>query len=559
MEYGGDALPQGWARTTLSAVAEVVGGGTPSTKDDANFADGNISWVTPADLTGYTAKYIGQGARSLTAKGFAECGARMMPAGTVLFSSRAPIGYVAIASRPLCTNQGFKSFIPCAAVDSEYLYHYLKSAKDLATSLASGTTFLELSGAKAATIPLSLAPLAEQRRIVARIEELLSQVDAGVAGLRDVQKKLKRYRAAVLKAACEGTLVPTEAELAKQEYRSYEPASELLARVLAERRARWETDQLAKLRAAGKEPKDNKWKACYEEPAAPDNSTLPALPEGWTWTTLGQVIISGPQNGLYLPSSYYGQGAPILRIDDYQNGFSRSALELRRVRASPENLITYGLNVGDVVLNRVNSMTHIGKCLLIKERNTPALFESNMMRFKTAQAVAVDYVPYYLWSQEGRQRLIVNAKWAINQASINQQDVTQTAVPLPPLAEQERIVAEVELRLSVIDQMESALAANLKRAERLRQAILRDAFAGKLVPQDPTDEPADALLERIRTAREEAVAQARPTRKKETVNNGKSGRNDVAGEGVPRRQYQGKRNPENAVRVQSDLFSANGA
>ena len=125
------------------------------------------------------------------------------------------------------------------------------------------------------------------RRIVDAIDSYLTRLDDAVASLERVQAKLKAYRASVLKAAVEGRLVPTEASLARAEKRDYEPAEVLLARILKERRRRWEEAELAKLKAAGKTPKDDKWKAKYEEPVAPDTSTLPELPEGWCWASVG--------------------------------------------------------------------------------------------------------------------------------------------------------------------------------------------------------------------------------------------------------------------------------
>ena len=159
-------------------------------------------------------------------------------------------------------------------------------------------------------------------------------------------------------------------------------------------------------------------------------------------------------------------------------------------------------------MNRVNSPSHLGKCLVVPDGLLPAVFESNMMRMTTGDEIDTSFLAYYLRSLIGRTRLIANAKWAVNQASINQTDVCHTPVPLPPLAEQRRIVAEVERRLSVIQQTEATVEASLARAERLRQSILKQAFSGKLVPQNPYDEPASVLLERIRAERE-AEAQSK--------------------------------------------------
>lgn len=375
---------------------------------------------------------------------------------------------------------------------------YLSAINEATSSI----TVKHLSSFTVSEILLPLPPIQEQHRIVEEIEKQFSRLDAGVAALKRTLAKLKRYRATVLQSACEGRLVPTEAELARAEGQDYEPADALLHRILTERRAKWEADQLAKMEAQGKPPKDEKWKTKYVEPNAPVTSNLPLMPEGWSWTNLETVIVSGPQNGLYLPQSAYGGGTPILRIDDYQIGWSRGSDELRRVKAQLEEVEDFSLTENDIVVNRVNSLTHLGKALLITAKNLPALFESNMMRLRLAENVCSRYIEIYLHSDQGRLRLISDAKWAVNQASINQKDVARTPVPLPPISEQQRIVAEVERRLSIVEGMEAAVTANLKRAERLRQAILKRAFAGQLVPQDPNDEPASVLLERIRAERD---------------------------------------------------------
>jgi type I restriction enzyme S subunit len=193
------------------------------------------------------------------------------------------------------------------------------------------------------------------------------------------------------------------------------------------------------------------------------------------------VIISGPQNGIYLPKASYGRGCPILRIDDFQEGWVRGRDELNKVTGDPETLKVYQLRVGDLIINRVNSPSHLGKCLVVRASLVPAVFESNMMRAALSGLIHARYIEFYLRSVDGRSRLNSNAKWAVNQASINQQDVKSTGLPLPPFPEQQRIVAEVERRLSVVEELEAVAGANVQRVTRLRQSILQQAFNGSLV------------------------------------------------------------------------------
>lgn len=193
----------GWIHGILKDFGEVISGGTPKTKVTEYWGE-DISWITPADLSGYSEKYIHKGKRSITHLGLKNSSAKLMPKGSVLFSSRAPIGYVAIAGRELCTNQGFKSLVPSEAVKSDFLYYYFKSIKPLAEKRASGTTFKELSGKAFADLPLCLPPLPEQRAIVSKIEQIFSELDNGISNLKLAQEQLKIYRQAVLKKAFEG-------------------------------------------------------------------------------------------------------------------------------------------------------------------------------------------------------------------------------------------------------------------------------------------------------------------------------------------------------------------
>lgn len=192
--------------------------------------------------------------------------------------------------------------------------------------------------------------------------------------------------------------------------------------------------------------------------------------------TLDDLIDDGPQNGLYLPKDRYGTGVPILRIDDYQTDWLRPVNELRRVRATEDECATWGLSEGDLLINRVNSLSHLGKCIVAPSALAGAVFESNMMRMRLRDHVLPRYVELYLASRAGKRRLTQHAKWAVNQASINQKDVRATPIHLPDLDEQRRVVAEVDSRLSILRGVETEVDANLKRAQALRQSVLANAF-----------------------------------------------------------------------------------
>jgi len=186
-------IPKHWKWVSLNDIGIVVSGGTPSTKEP-EFWNGNIPWVTPADLSNYDEVYISKGSRNISQVGLEYSSAYLLPANSVVFSSRAPIGYVAITKNELATNQGFKNLIiPNEIVNPKYVYYYLKTVKELAENMASGTTFLELSATKFRQIPFPLASIEEQNRIVDKIDELLSYVNESLIQIDKSLTKTKLY------------------------------------------------------------------------------------------------------------------------------------------------------------------------------------------------------------------------------------------------------------------------------------------------------------------------------------------------------------------------------
>jgi type I restriction enzyme S subunit len=201
-------LPDEWIELKVGEIANVIAGGTPHTGNLNNFAEPGqgIAWLTPADLSGYKKKYISRGARDLSQEGYDSSSAKLMPKGSLLFSSRAPIGYVAIASNEISTNQGFKSFVFTSQVDSSFAYYYFKNIRDLAEDLGTGTTFKEVSGSKVKTLPFILPPLAEQKVISDKLDTLLVQVENITTQLEHIPDILNNFRQSVLATAVSGKL-----------------------------------------------------------------------------------------------------------------------------------------------------------------------------------------------------------------------------------------------------------------------------------------------------------------------------------------------------------------
>jgi type I restriction enzyme S subunit len=198
-------LPKGWREVALRDEAQIVSGATPKT-NVAEYWGGDIAWLTPDDLSKNRNKVVASGARFITEAGYQSCSTRVVPKGSVLFTSRAPIGYVAIAGGDICTNQGFKSAIPSSGLNSEFLFYQLQFATPEIKSRASGTTFLEINAKGFSATPIVLPPLAEQERIVEILEEQFSRLDSTLANVRAVREKAQAFRRSLLYAAFGGVL-----------------------------------------------------------------------------------------------------------------------------------------------------------------------------------------------------------------------------------------------------------------------------------------------------------------------------------------------------------------
>jgi type I restriction enzyme S subunit len=186
-----------WRATTLGDECEIVSGSTPKTSD-RSYWDGDIPWLTPADLSKWDGVYIDGGARYITKAGLDSCSARLFPRNTVLMSSRAPIGYTAIAAREMCTNQGFKSMLPSSTIHPEWLRYYIEYALPEIKAMSSGTTFAEISGKKLGTLPLLLPPVEEQKRIVEALDRILVSIEAANDELIDTEHKAGLLRLSIL-------------------------------------------------------------------------------------------------------------------------------------------------------------------------------------------------------------------------------------------------------------------------------------------------------------------------------------------------------------------------
>lgn len=477
-------LPKDWAWSTMEEISVIIGGGTPKSTEE-KFYNGDIAWITPADLSGYTEKYISHGARFLTKEGLSSCSAKLMPEGTIVFTSRAPIGYVAIAKAEIATNQGFKSFIlKSPDILPDYVYWWLKGIKPLAESVASGTTFLELSGAKAKKLPIPIAPLEQQKLIVTKIEELFSHIDAGIAALNKSKALLKQYRQSVLKAAVTGELTKQWREENKEKLES--------ARVLRSR-LQSERDKEYDRKTAAWEIAFAKWKSSGElgkRPARPQKyklldeaiDNLEPLPNGWCWNKLGNLSIDvsdGPFGSNLKSSDYVDEGVRVIRLENIGSLEFKDDKSTYITEDKYQLLKKHTVTAGDVIFSSfVAGGTRV---VVLPEQITKAINKADCFCLRAfGDSVEANYLALFL-ATTATYKQLENQVHGATRPRINTTQLKELEVPSCSKTEQLEIIKLVNQKFESLERLSKEIDTQMLKAEKTKQSILASAFSGKLI------------------------------------------------------------------------------
>lgn len=482
----GDELPAGWALATLAQLGQWTSGGTPS-KKRPDYHNGHIPWVLTGDLDDGAVKDVPNG---ITDAGLKNSSAKIFPPGTLLMAMYgATIGKLGVLQREAATNQACAALLPSEANNQAlpYVYFYLLSKREQFKKAGKGGAQPNISQGVIKDTAIPVAPLPEQQRIVEKIETLFAELDKGEEALREVQKLLARYRQSVLKAAVTGTLT---ADWRAANGPPGETGQDLLNRILETRRTTWQ--------GRGK----------YKEPVEPETDGLPELPEGWVWASVDQLSSSkpnalciGPFGSNLRVEDYRDEGVPLIfvrhiRANDFTGQEPKfvspeKAHELSSHRAFPGDLLVtkMGDPPGDVAIYPYDAPTAIITADCIRF----ALSEDGLSKSFIIRAI---------------QSRLVQAQIGKISKGVAQQKVTlanfkKVAIPLPPSGEQNEIAELADVEMDRIERAGEMASVELRRGAALRQSILKDAFSGKLVPQDPSDETAEKLLDRIRAARAE--------------------------------------------------------
>ncbi|WP_415520427.1 MAG: helix-turn-helix domain-containing protein [Desulfovibrio aminophilus] len=503
-------LPKGWATTTIRQLSRPVKQVSPATLGRDAFEYIEVSGLNNA------AHAIFSTATTPTASAPSRA-RQLVEGGDIIFSSvRVYLENIAIVPEELAGEIASTAFCVVRAmpgVSSRYLFHFLTWQKTIRalTERQRGNSPPAINEAEFFDYEVTLAPSAEQARIVSRVEELFSDLDKGEESLRRAQAQLKRYRQSVLKAAVTGELTRAWRE---QNADKLESGEALLKRILKARRETWEQAESEKLRAKGKRPKDNAWKSRYVEPQGPDTEGLPELPQGWAWATVEILadyekssLRDGPFGSNLKSEHYVDDGPRVIRLQNVGDGqFIDEQAHISEAHYA--KLQTHCVHGGDIIIAALGSP--LPRACVVPDSVGPAINKADCVRYRTNPEFAnKDTVLCALNSVVIRNH-IAKIVHGIGRPRINLAEIKAIPIPVASLAEQEVIADAVASVFSNIAALEKELTARLGGVKQLRQSILKAAFSGTLVPQDPNDEPAEELLKRI--AAERAAQGARPAK-----------------------------------------------
>lgn len=493
-------LPLSWESVTLGEIANITYGKGLPTK---NLLPSGFPVFGANSIIGFYNKFLYEDPQLLI-----SC--RGAGSGTINFSP------------PKCfvTNNSLVINFPVEAkVLRKTFYYFLQTVKK--DGLVTGSAQPQVTINNAIELKLNLPPLNEQKRIVAKIEELFSELDNGIAALKTAREQLKVYRQAILKHAFEGKLT---AKWREENADKLETAEQLLARIQQERDTRYQ-QQLEKWKAAVKE-----WETKGKEGKRPGkpkpptksriipNDYLPTIPEGWFWIVLASIMETvqiGPFGSLLHKEDYVANGIPLLNPSHIKNRKIIPDWKLTITEEKLSELSKYVMCENDIVIGRRGEM---GRCAVVTPRESGWLCGTGSLFARPLDIANPEFYSLIISSQRVRD-FLSNSSIGTTMQNLNEKIINSIPIPVCARGEQDEIISQLSSQYSVIEQIEKSIDQEIERAEILRQSILKKAFFGNLVPQDPNDEPASKLLERIKAEKEQQKtpskkSTSKPSRKK---------------------------------------------
>ncbi len=481
-------LPKGWVETKLINVGNTVTGNTPARKNPEFYGD-CIPFVKPGDID--VDKEIYQTEESLSELGGTV--ARVLKKGSVLVTCIGNIGRVGLAMKSMATNQQINAVEFNELISPKYAFYYCRTLSGWLNFHASATTVAIINKSKFSEAPFKLAPLAEQTRIVEKLDEVLAQVDTIKARLDGIPAILKRFRQSVLAAAVSGKL--TEEWRGKNVSGCAE--SELNANF---------SRKSGKLKLRGKQANLNEL-------------SLLTLPSSWTWTQnyklakdASNAICAGPFGTIFKAKDFRDEGVPIIFLRHVkEDGFNQHKPNYMDRAVWEELHQEYSVHGGELLVTKLGDPP--GECCIYPENTGTSMVTPDVLKMDVdEQSAEKKYLRSYFNSPISTE-IIEKLAFGATRLRIDIAMFKAFPVPLPPMEEQKEIVRLVDQYFAFADTIEAQVKKAQARVDKLTQSILAKAFRGELVPQDPNDEPADKLLERIALARKEAEVLAKAAKK----------------------------------------------
>lgn len=508
-------LPQGWSKCCLPDFTDIVMGQSPTSDTYNKNGSGLPFFQGKAEF----------GALHPTVAKYCSAPNKIALAGATLLSVRAPVGPTNLAKEKCCIGRGLAAIHPAGGITPMFVLYLLRSIEVDISKEGTGSTFSAINKQFIEELVFGLPPLSEQHRIVAKIEELFSELDKGIENLKTAQSQLKVYRQSLLKHAFEGKLTAQwrEQRRAKQSVapakagaqplndmgsrlppafarvtgndEPLETAAVLLKRIQQERAQRYQ-QQLADWEANGKQGSKPKAPKPMPPLTAEELAELPELPEGWGWARL-EEISEQITDGDHQAPPQTKEGIPFITISDIKNqkiDFS----DTRHVsRTYYDGLSVMRKPLKDDILYTVTGSFGI-PCLI--DSNREFCFQRHIGFIRSCKDIDKKFL-FYLLSSRHVYNQATSVATGTAQKTVPLGGLRLFKIPIMSQQEQEQITIELDTRISEADQLGQTITTSLQQAEALRQSILKKAFSGQLVLQDPHDEPASALLARIKTER----------------------------------------------------------
>ncbi|MFJ7495535.1 restriction endonuclease subunit S [Streptomyces sp. NPDC097727] len=458
---GEEGLPAGWVRARLGELGTWYGGGTPSKRRPDFWADGTVPWLSPKDMG---EDVLSETQDKIHESALEESPVRLVPANSVALVVRSGILErkvpVALVPFPVTLNQDMKAIYPHKGIDARWLAWVIRSQERfiLDSCRKRGTTVASLEIPWLMDVELSIPPLAEQHRIVAKLNEQIAHIETGEAAARSALAGSVRLAEHVTGQGACGALGDED---------------------------RFPADLAV---------------------ADADDGDLPALPKGWHWSRLGEIaaVVGGVTKDSKKQSDPAYVEVPYLRVANVQRGnlVLDNVTTIRVPLAKAEAL---RLEKGDVLLNEGGDRDKLGRGWIWEGQVDDCIHQNHVFRARVIGEVIHPTLLAWHANSFGKSWCERNGKQTVNLASISLRKIKLLPVPIPPQELQEQLVKDIEGHLENVRVGQAVAEGAFAQAQELRAALLRTAFTGALVPQDPADEPASVLLDRIRAEREAAT------------------------------------------------------